>query len=142
MSLTIFSEQWGESWCEALNNNSSYREAAKTWKGAILFCITRDQENGFSEEKAILLDLSEGRCLGSRLPDATDWEAVPFIIEGPPGAWRDLLERKADPLMSLVSGKLKLKRGSLVQLMPYVRASKELLEAALTLDTHFPENNS
>ena len=48
-----------------------------------------------------------------------------------------MLQGELEPLFGIMSGKLQLRRGSLVRLTPYINAARELVRAAARVDTTF-----
>jgi putative sterol carrier protein len=92
--------------------------------------MTADPAEGVESDRAVWLDLFRGACQGARVATAEDLATAAFVIRGTPAVWRRMLEGNGDPLLALVSGKLKLVRGRLTQLMPYARAAQELVITA------------
>jgi len=68
----------------------------------------------------------------------TDLEDVPFIIRADPQTWKRVLDRDLEPIFGLIRGKLKLAKGSLVSLLPYTTAAKEMVLSAACVETRFP----
>ena len=56
-----------------------------------------------------------------------------FVLSGSTGAWEQVLSGRVAPLLAIMSGKLKLTRGSLAELLPYVTAAKELVTAVASV---------
>ena len=52
---------------------------------------------------------------------------------------RQVLTGQTPPLMAIMTGKLRLTKGSIMELLPYVAAAKELVLAAATVESTFPE---
>lgn len=127
----FFSEAWLQAWQDEIAASDTYREAAATWEGTLIF---RQKEDPTS---AVFLDLWHGVCREARFADAND--EADYIMEAALPVWKSLLSGQAQPIMALMTGKLKLVRGSLAALTPYVQASQELVAAAGRVPTHFPE---
>jgi putative sterol carrier protein len=64
--------------------------------------------------------------------------AASYVVAAAPAVWREVLEGRIEPLFAVMSGKLKLVRGSIARLLPYVTAARELLAAARRVPTEFP----
>jgi len=63
-----------------------------------------------------------------------------FIIQGSIDTFRQIFDKKLDPIRALVSGKLKLK-GNLGKIMRSVKATLDLVNAASTVPTLYPEGS-
>ncbi len=135
----VFSDLWARGWGEALATSEPYRKAAAAWEGSILFQMDADPSLGIPEERRIFLDLWHGDCRAARGATAADIEGADYIIRGKAAAWRRILDGKLEPMWALMSGKLRLARGSMARVVPFVKASKELLAAAQALPTSFGE---
>jgi putative sterol carrier protein len=120
----LFGSDWAAAFAAAIAASAAYREAARDWEWPLALVETGNPPRG------VLLDLYRGHCRGARTLVPQDLDSVPLAIEASPQAWRQLLAENADPLLAVMSGKLRLTRGSLAQLLPYVRAAKELVAVA------------
>ena len=69
---------------------------------------------------------------------AQDLETARYVLTGKAGAWKDVLTGRTAPLLAIMTGKLKLSRGSLGELAPFAGAAKELVVTAQAIDTGFP----
>ena len=134
MAAELFTQSWIEAWCQALQNDTTYNEAAKNWQGAIIFTMLADAEAGLPEDRSVYLDLSGGNCHGGRIATPDDFEAAPYVVTGEAAAWMELLEGQTDPLMSLMSGKLRLTKGNMMSLIPRTAAARALLQVALKIN--------
>jgi putative sterol carrier protein len=61
-----------------------------------------------------------------------------FIIEGTLDVYRQIFEKKLDPIRALVSRKLKLK-GNLGKIMRAVKATLDLVNSAANVETVYPD---
>ncbi|MEO8634552.1 MAG: SCP2 sterol-binding domain-containing protein [Gemmatimonadales bacterium] len=135
MPHPIFSDAWARACAERLNARDAYRAAAATWEGAILL---RMHKAG-GEARRVFLDLWHGECRAARAGTAEDEEAARYILDGEPAAWEQVLTGRVAPLLAIMTGKLKLAKGSLAELLPYVNAAKELVSAAAEVDAIFAD---
>ncbi|HSS78362.1 MAG TPA: Fis family transcriptional regulator, partial [Thermoanaerobaculia bacterium] len=87
----------------------------------------------------VFLDLFEGDCREARSATETDRVAVPFIISGDFDGWKQVLEHDLDPILALMTGKLKLAKGSLASLIPYVTSARELVATASQVPYRLPQ---
>lgn len=136
MSLDVFSEPWASAFGEALNQSEAYREAATTWEGPLVLAMGGKDD---VPDRAVFLDLWHGTCRDARVATAEDLEAADFVIHTDRDTWRKVLAGGLEPIWGLMSGQLKLTRGSIASLVPYGAASKQLVASAAGLDNHFPD---
>lgn len=140
MAPEVFTGGWAEAWCEEINASEAYREAAERWEGEIVLRVSADPSFGLPEARAVRMDLWHGECRGAAAAEepAPEDEA-PYVLEADPYSWKRVLDGELDPIAGLMRGKLKLRRGSLVELARYVKAAKELVRAAGRVDASYPE---
>ncbi|MER3557975.1 MAG: Fis family transcriptional regulator [Thermus sp.] len=125
--MELFSEEWAQVYCRKLNGSEAYQKAAATWEGSHL---RADPAMGVESPKAVVLDLWHGHCRGAKAASEEEAMAADFVIEGDLATWQEVLEGRAEPLVSLMRGELELKKGSLAALAPYVQAARELVRVA------------
>lgn len=140
MGHEIFTASWAEAWCRELNGSGAYADAARDWEGAIVLVLAPDASYGIPEARAVYVDLWHGECREAREATREDREEVPYLIRADPYTWNRVLEGETDPVASLMQGRLKLKRGSVMSMARYVNAARELVRAATRVDTTFPES--
>lgn len=138
MKTEIFSAAWAREWSRRLNRSASYRDAARDWEGSIALVILRNSRDP-DDRLAVYADLVHGECKSARPASAEDLESARYVLTGLAPAWKSVLAGKTAPLMAVMTGKLKLTRGSLATLAPFANAAKELVEVAQSLDAEFPE---
>lgn len=131
----LFSNRWVEAWGTALNQSEAYREAGKSWEGALVLEAQADPTRGLSETAAVYLDLFRGRCRAARTATADDAALASYVITGPMAVWVAVLDGKVAPTMAILRGKLRLKRGSLAGLLPHVHAATALVRVARSVVT-------
>jgi putative sterol carrier protein len=130
--LKLFSEEWASAYREAINQNQAYRSASRGWEaGAVAFILRAAPERGYPNAAAVLLDLHRGECRAahSRSYRQAITESA-FALEGNYDTWLKLLRGEASPVAMLMSGSLKLRKGSLTRLAPYAESAQELLNSA------------
>ncbi len=137
MPLPVFSDSWAIACADVLNQNSAYRTAAATWEGAILLLMTPNATGG--EERRVFLDLWHGECRSARAAYLADEQEARYVLAGTQAAWQLVLTGKVAPLLAIMTGKLRLAKGSLAELVPYTGAAKELVSAAAAIDAIFPD---
>lgn len=129
-------EKWVKEYCEALNNNQTYNEAAKTWgvdqEGAMVYVMEASGE--VEDDLRVFLDLKGGKCLGVKLLEpGEDPPRDPILsLRAPMHTWKKLAFQELDPIKGLMQNKLKID-GDMGLAMRYSKAAQEL--AVSTKDT-------
>jgi putative sterol carrier protein len=131
-----FSAAWAEAWGRELNTNPVYRQAAAKWEGDIVLAM--GPADG-AATRAVYLDLWHGVCRAARAATAADLAAARYVFQGTRDAWQAVLQGTLAPTMAIMTGKLKLTRGSLMDFLPYAGAADALLVAGGTIATTFLE---
>lgn len=128
----LFSQDWAQAFCDALNNSNAYYRASTKWEaGSMAFIMKASAKDGFPETQAVLLDLHKGKCRSGRaLPPAEAHKQATFVLEGSYRTWMRLLSGEVQPLPMIIRGKLNLKKGALTSLMPYTQSAQELIRCA------------
>jgi putative sterol carrier protein len=137
VSHDVFTHDWAVACGEQINLNDDYRHAARKWEWPLVLTMTADSGLGLAE-RSVYLDLFHGDCREARAATPADTESVPFVISADPHVWKAVLDRDLEPIFGIVRGKLKLVKGSLISLLPYVTAAKEMVLSAACVETRFP----
>jgi putative sterol carrier protein len=138
MKVPLYSEEWAKSAAAVIAGSDSYRNAAKTWEGGMVFTLQADPSLGVPENRSVFFDLWHGECRDGRSASAADLEVAAYIISADAFTWRQVMEGKLEPIAGLMRGKLKLARGNMAVLARFVLAAKELVRAATQVETEFP----
>ncbi len=138
MPHEMFTHSWAMAWGEEIRANEAYREAARTWEWPIVLTMKEDRELGVPE-RSVYADLFRGDCREARAATPADLESAPFVLAGEARNWKRVLDGELEPISGIMRGKLKLARGSLATLLPYVPAAKQLVVSATRVETLFPE---
>jgi putative sterol carrier protein len=136
--MEVFTEEWGRACCEEMNRRESYRAAAAEWEGAVVLVMERDPALGVEEDRAFLLDLHRGECRGTRPATADDLARAPYVMRAGPAAWRHILDGELDPIAAVMTGRLRLARGSLFSLARFTAAAREMVAAAAAVEADHP----
>jgi putative sterol carrier protein len=139
MHPDIFTDVWAKAWCRELNGSAAYKAAAANWEGAVALVMLPDPALGIPAPRAVHLDLHCGGCRGAHPANPADLAGAAFVFEGAAATWRELLGGRLSPLMALIGGKLRLARGELTALLPYVNAARELVATAAIVHGQFPD---
>jgi putative sterol carrier protein len=128
----LFSDGWAKAMHEVINNSEDYRNASTRWAaGSLAFVMEADPAHGFDTPAAVWFDLHRGICRSSKaMPAAQALREAAYVIQGNYAAWMDVLSGKSAPLMMLTRGRLKLKKGALLGLLPHTRSASELVRCA------------
>ena len=132
----VFTPEWARAWCTALNASELYRTVAATWRGSVALTVGGDGSS--PSTPAVFLDLEQGSCRAARVASADDLVAASYVFEAEPALWKELLSGSGSPVMAIMTGRLRLVRGELSQLLPYAAAAKELLALASAVESVFP----
>ena len=137
MAFEAFSQSWAEAWAGELNASPAYRTAAEGWEGAVALILDDPDP---AARRAVVLDLWHGACRSAGTADLeAARKAAAYVFQGGRAAWRHVLCDGGSPVIAILSGKIRLAKGSLAALLPYASAAKELLEVAGRVPTAFPE---
>lgn len=139
MGFKIFSDEWVKAFEKELQANADYPKAGKGWEGAVALQILAEPAAGFTADIFILLDLHDGVCRSIKLVSPAAAEEAPYIISGAYAAWKLVLDKKLGPVKGLMTGKLKLKKGSLGMMTRYLKATQCIVDAAAAVKTVFPD---
>ena len=129
------SEDWAKEYIEKLNSNSAYAAAGKTWDDSLTFVVQPDDI--YKESWCLYLNLKAGKCIDSKVGRTE--EDVPkstFKYIGIYSNWVKLIKGEIDPIQGLMTGKFKLD-GSMMKIMRYTNAAKEMVNTAKMVDTQF-----
>lgn len=136
MSYLFPSAEWVEAFKDALNASEAYKVSGAKWEGDFYFVISAGK--GIPEPVKFYLDLWHGECREAYIVDGDDDKNPEFVIEGTIDTYKQVFDKKLDPIRALVSRKLKLK-GNLGKIMRSVKATLDLVNAAASVDTVYPE---
>lgn len=137
MTPPVFSGEWATACGAALNENPAYREAARNWEGAVLLQLASAE--GAEGAQMVYFDLWHGECRAARAATPEDEALARYVMSGTAGAWQQVLTGKVAPLMALLTGRIKLTRGALAELLPHVNAAKELVLTFATVPATYPD---
>lgn len=136
--MEVFTEEWGEACCAEMNRRESYRAAAAQWEDPVVLVMERDPALGVEEDRAFWLDLHHGRCRGTRRATEADLAQAGYVLRAGPAAWGHILAGELDPITAVMTGRLRLARGSLFSLARYTAAAREMVAAAAAVPADFP----
>jgi len=131
--LALFSPDWAAAFESELADDPGFRPLDAAW-GTSLLLVLAPEAGQAGEERALFLDLAHGgdRRAGCSVRPAVrgDSDAARLRVSGPVAAWQQLLRGEIEPSAALMSGRLRLERGSLLSLLPHLEASRRIFAAA------------
>lgn len=123
-----FTEKWTQTYIDLINNDVRYKEHGSDWNNTIRFIATTP-----TETKAVWLNLVHGVCIkgcsGAKALEAK----TEFEIKADEHTWTILLNTNSDPLVAIMTGKLKLTLGSLFTLSRHATSAKDLVRIASSI---------
>jgi len=126
--MDLFGKEWTEAYVNQINDDADYKENGKGWVNPIRF-ISVDGD----QKKAVWLNLKNGICEQSLSGNEALEAPSSYEIKGEHKAWEHLLKTNGDPLVALLTGKLKLTKGSLFTLSRYTASAKDLVRIAASV---------
>jgi len=133
------SKEWTEALKVALNNDRAYREAGKPWTfGSVAMIVRSDPANGIERDAGMILDVHQGECRCATFVEAVDDSVeAEFVIVASYARWKEVIERKLDPIRGMMEGKLKLVRGHLPTIIRFVEPARIVVASASKVPTEF-----
>lgn len=138
MAYQFPSAEWVAAFKDAVNASEAYKVSAAKWEGDFHFVV--EPKGSLKEPVKFYLDLWHGACREAHLVLEAGEKEPEFIIQGTIDTYRQIFNKKLDPIRALVSGKLKLK-GNLGKIMRSVKATLDLVNAASDVPTTYPEGS-
>lgn len=133
--MKIFSDAWAQAYHDSINANIDYTESGKNWTfGSIALILLYETDDSIG----VWLDLHGGKCRAARSVNLAEADQnATFIIAGNEPAWKEVLGGEIQPLMAIMRGRLKLRKGSMAKLLPYAAAATHLVQSAQQIQTEF-----
>lgn len=134
-AIPFATDAWIKRLGDECNKSKAYREAAKNWEGDLYFIV--EPEGRLKEPIYMYIDLYHGRCRNAFVPEDHTALTPEFYVSGPLSAWKEIADKKIDPIKALLTRKLTLK-GNMAKIMRNVRAANELVNCSTQFETEFP----
>jgi putative sterol carrier protein len=131
----VFGDEWAKGCADQLRSRPEFAHAAARWEGIVMLVMT---ETGEPEPRRVYLDLYRGECREARAGTATDEAGARLVFSATAPGWRQLFSGSLPPLNALLTGKLVLAKGHVMELVPYAGLAKQLVEAAASVPATFP----
>jgi putative sterol carrier protein len=136
MAILFGSQEWVDALKKALETSQPYKEAAKNWEGDLYIIVEPDAS--YKLRHILYLDLWHGKCRQGRVITDEREESPKYRIFGPFTNMKQILDKKVDPVQSMMTGRIKVK-GDMVQIMKMPRAAVELVNCMTAFETVFPD---
>jgi putative sterol carrier protein len=136
MDPYIFTEAWAAACRDEINASAEYRTAAATWEGAFVFVVVEPDTRG------VYVDLFHGECRAARALAPGDEDLAPYVIRGESEVWAQVFAGALEPLTALITGRLRLAKGSLGALVFQIRSAKELVACAARVSQRHVEGGN
>lgn len=136
--MEVFTDDWAAACCSGLNARGKFRELGRKWNQPVALRMRSEATLGVYADRVVFLDLAAGECRTARLASDEDLKAARFILAAEARQWKRLLEGELEPIPAVMTGRLKLERGSLAALMPHAALAREIMDAAREVGGHFP----
>jgi putative sterol carrier protein len=136
MAILFGSQEWVDALKKALGTSQAYKEAAKNWEGDIYIIVEPDAS--YKYRHIVYLDLWHGECREARIITDENEKSPKYRIFGPFTNMKQILDKKVDPVQSMMTGKIKVK-GDMAQIMRMPRAAVELVNSMTAFETVFPD---
>ena len=100
--------------------------------------VQSDPTRGIERDAGMILDVDRGECHGARFVEGVDDSVdAEFVIVASYACWKEVIERKLDPIKGMMAGKLKLVRGDLATIIRFVEPARIVVASASKVPTDF-----
>jgi len=137
-AIPFATDAWIKRLGDECNSSETYRQAAKNWEGDLYFIV--EPEGNMKEPVYMYMDLYHGQCRNAFVAEDPTSLKPEFYISGPLSAWKQLANKKADPIKMLLTRKLSLK-GNMAKVMRNARAAQALVNCSTKFKTVFPSDS-
>lgn len=120
-------------WQEAINSSEAYSKHGQSWEDDVVLKFDdglRVPGSGQEVKSGFYLGLKRGRCESLRYAEAADMQIAAVVLAAPNGVWEKLISEKKDPLFLIMSGVIRVEKGSMLKLGLQRNAAKALLNSA------------
>ncbi|MCP4427669.1 MAG: hypothetical protein GY803_24560 [Chloroflexi bacterium] len=135
MGIQFATDEWVKALMGKLNASDAYGKAAKNWEGDFYFVV--DAGEGLAESVYMYMDLWHGECRDAYKVDDPGEKSPAFVMTAPVSVWRQVFEKKMDPIRGMMSGKLKL-QGNKMKVLKAPKAAIEMVNCCMQIDTTYP----
>lgn len=134
MAIKFPSDEWAREFASQLNASKAYERSAKDWEGDFIFTVEAD--DACPETTYLFIGLYHGKCTDAAMVTSETEREAEFTIRASFTNWRKVIEGKLDPILGMMTRKLKLK-GDMMKIMRYPKAAKEMVNCVSRVPTDF-----
>jgi len=128
MELQPFSQPWAEAWREALASSRELADAARGFHGKVAFVVGAGSPGDAG--RAVAVEIADGRVVDAGAVPVPEAHNARFALAAEADVWTGILDGSLEPAGAVLSGKVRLLRGSLLTITPHLALARELLRAA------------
>ena len=136
MAYLFPSAEWVEQLKIEVNRSEAYANSGKTWEGD--FCFVVKPGGALKEPSKMYLDLWHGKCRDAFAVTGAEAKKPEFTIAGTIETYRQIFNKKLDPIQALMTRKLEL-QGNMMKIMKSVKATLDLVNCCGLIDTKYPD---
>ncbi|MHB8084675.1 MAG: SCP2 sterol-binding domain-containing protein [Dehalococcoidia bacterium] len=133
---TYATQEWCDLFKEALNKNTSWSEAAKTWEGDFYFVI--EAGGAINKTRYMYVDLWHGVCRAAEMVTDFSKYKPEFVLQGPYPIWKRVSTKQLDSTQAIITKQFKL-TGNMAKIMRYTKAANELTNTTSKVQTEWEE---
>jgi putative sterol carrier protein len=133
--MEVFTDPWVVRFREEINRSVDFRTHGATWDAPIALEMSF---RGHAEPRRVVLHLHGGACERANCAASSSGNEIGLIIRTDVAGWQRILAGRMDPIWGIMSGRLKLVRGRLSDLVPHALAAKALVDSAALIEADFP----
>ena len=133
--MEVFTAPWTARFRDEINRSPDYRSHGASWEAPIALEMSF---RGSAAPRTVVLHLHQGECESAHCAEDGPGHDIGLVIRADVEGWKRILAGKMDPIWGIMSGRLKLVRGSLTDLVPYALAAKALVDSAARIEASFP----
>ena len=137
MAYLFPSAEWVEQLKIEVNRSEAYANSGKTWEGD--FCFVVKPGGALKEPFKMYLDLWHGKCRDAFVLTGAEAKKPEFTISGTIETYRQIFNKKLDPIQALMTRKLEL-QGNMMKIMKSVKATLDLVNCCSLIDTTYMES--
>lgn len=134
MAFKFPSDEWIKELKNQININDAYERLAKDWEGDFIFVIEPD--GVYPEETYLFLGLYHGKCTDAAMMGSQSERKAQFYLRAPFTNWRKVIEGTMDPMMGMMTRKIKLK-GDMMKIVRYRGATQEMVNCVSQVRSDF-----
>jgi ribonucleoside-diphosphate reductase beta chain len=123
--VELFSEAWIDAFRRRIDADVGADAGDRPWSTSLLFRTTA--EGG---QRSVAMRLDNGRCVSVSSASGADEGQAELVVTGQEATWHAVLGGDRDPVLALVQGALRVRKGSLLQLLTHQDAARSLLGMA------------